>query len=650
VTQSYRLNARLSVLALLALLGGLVLAACGGTTTTNGGNPTAAGNTQPTTGPTAAAPGGGTTAVATTGGGATAVPTTGTEMGPTAAATMPQGGGTATTGPAATGTMGNQGNQGQQGTALAPLLAAGSPPANADPNGEATFWLGSDPDNIDPQVESDVTAIDVSSQVFAPLLTLTPDNKVAQNAAESYTLSKGGTVYTFKIRQHTYSDGKPVTAGNFAWAMKRACDPAIEGRYSNILYDISGCQEWREADTTKVSGDALKKLAATLDQSIKALDDRTLQITLKRPANYFPYVMTTWVTYPTRQDSVQQDPKTWWEKPNLYIGNGPFKMTAYTPRQRFVFERNDSYFRGKPGLARMNFAINPEDPAAAITAYKTGELDIAGVATTLYPTVQQQGLENQLIRQEGTCTFYIGMNNGMPPFNNEKVRQAIAAGFNREQYLRQVTNNLGKAYGTFMPPSIPGSQQQTQQTFDLARAKQLLSEAGYPNGQGFPALKLPYSNASGASKARAVHVAQQLKQNLGLNITPEPTDPEKLSNMLYVKANNPPLYILGWCSDYPHPQDWVSLVFANNSVQAPQGWNDPQFNALVNKADRTPTLEQALPLYAQADAYLAQKAPVAFFWVSEDLVLVKPNIKGYLKYPGDPIGITRASEKLYKTK
>jgi oligopeptide transport system substrate-binding protein len=156
----------------------------------------------------------------------------------------------------------------------------------------------------DPQRVSAGNEIQVTQQVFTPLLGFTTDYRIAQNGAESYTISPDGKTYTFKVRSGmTYSDGKPVTAQDYAYAIKRACDPVVAGNYSFILYIVKGCQAWREADVTKDKA-KLPQMQSAVDQSIRALDDQTLEIQLTQSAGYFPYIMATWITDPVRKDLV----------------------------------------------------------------------------------------------------------------------------------------------------------------------------------------------------------------------------------------------------------------------------------------------------------------------------------------------------------
>jgi oligopeptide transport system substrate-binding protein len=390
-------------------------------------------------------------------------------------------------------------------------------------------------------------------------------------------------------------------------------------------------------------------MEGAVDNAIKATDARTVRIQLIKPAGYFAYVMATWVTYPSRPDLVKAGGVAWWKNPKYYVGNGPFKLVSWTPDRQWALARNDRYFRGKPGIKTLIFK-EVTNSRTSLLAYARGELDAVGLDSTLLPqALHDATLKGQLRRQVAATTAYLGFDNASMPFNDVRVRQAVAYALNRRQYIAQVDNGAGAPAGQFLYPGLQGYQTLFQQTYDPTRARQLLAQAGYPNGRSFPVLRLRYRSDDPASKQRATFWSQQFKQILNVTIQPTPTDAAQLESLLEQRSPDLKIYLNSWIQDYPHPQDWLSLVFGNNSPNGPPGWDDAHFNALVNKADALP-LGEATPLYQQASAYLARQAPVAFYRYGENLDLIKPNVKGYVRYPADPFDMVWQPEKVYKTR
>ncbi|MGH2534268.1 MAG: peptide ABC transporter substrate-binding protein [Thermomicrobiales bacterium] len=534
-------------------------------------------------------------------------------------------------------------------TGLATIpVAPGAEQSGADPEATVTFNLGGEIDSGDPQVYAFLNEIEIGSKVFTPLLALNEQNQVADAGAVAMHVSDDGTVYTFTIREGmTYTDGVPVTAENYAYGLKRACDPEVGGLYSNILYDITGCQEWREVDL-EAAAETVPDLQAVVDQSIQAIDEQTLQITLNQAAGYFPYVMATWLTYPSRQDLVEQGGANWWQSPDTYVGNGPFKLVSWTPNQEWVFERNDDYFRGAPGIKTLIFK-EIDNSQTEFLAYQQGEFDLIGPAASFLPQIEADAeLSEQFFRQTDASTSYIAFNMEGPPFDNVQVRQAFFFAINREQYINQILNGVGQPAGTFLYEGIPGYQEVFQQTYNPERARQLLAEAGYPNGEGFPEQQFRFVADDPVAQQRATFWQQNILDVLNIELQLTPTDSAELQTLRTRRDPDLKIYLGNWFEDYPHPQNWLSLVYGPGSTRAPLGWEDQTFYDLVRQADALP-IEEAAPLYQEADAYLAENGPVAFYIHGESLVLVSPALQGYVTYPTSVVDTRYQIEKIYKT-
>lgn len=523
-------------------------------------------------------------------------------------------------------------------------MAPGSEAEGAVADATLNLNLGSEIDSGDPQVYAFLNEIEIGSKVYVPLLALNEKNEVADAGADQVMVSGDGRVYRFHIREGmTYSDGTPCTANDYAYGIKRALDPEVAGNYSNILYAITGAEAWRSADPAAAD---IADLKAAVDESVKAVDDQTLEIHLDFAAGYFPYVMATWVTYPVRQDLVEGNGAEWWKDINNYIGNGPFKVTEWTSGQQWVFERNDSYFRGAPGIKTLVYK-EVDASETELLAYQQDELDLIGPASAQLPQIEADPvLSEQLHRVPGASTSWMSFNNAAEPFNVKEVRQAFSYAMNREQYIAQVLNGVGIPAGTFLYEGIPGYQDEVVQSYDPDKAAQLLEEAGFPGGEGFPQQKLYYNSESAIAQQQATYWAQGFQQNLGVVVEPTPIDSAQIQSM---RTNRDPeliFYVGNWFEDYPHPQNWLSLVWGPGSTRAPLGWENQEFYDLVTEADKLP-IEEAIPLYQQADAILAEETPGAFFLHGEGLVLIKPKIQGYVTYPTDLMDTRYQIEKIY---
>jgi ABC-type oligopeptide transport system substrate-binding subunit len=189
------------------------------------------------------------------------------------------------------------------------------------------------PETADPQKSSFSTEISFLVSNYEGLTRLDQEGKTSPAAAESWEFNDDGTVLTFRLREGlTYSDGSPLTAENFCYAVERACDPATAGDYQYVLFDIVGCEEFAGSvagdAVTTAGGDATTTSEAAREAlDVRAPDERTLEVRLKHPAPYFPSVAGLWVFFPVKQDLVERGGEGWWQDPSLQVGNGPFQVT-----------------------------------------------------------------------------------------------------------------------------------------------------------------------------------------------------------------------------------------------------------------------------------------------------------------------------------
>jgi oligopeptide transport system substrate-binding protein len=370
---------------------------------------------------------------------------------------------------------------------------------------------------------------------------------------------------------------------------------------------------------------------------VKALDDNTLQIELVNPAPYFLSIAALWVSVPVREADAENVADLSQAVPTSFVGNGPFKLVEHERDTKAVWEVNENY-KGpfeKPKLKGIEMALINESQIA-FQAYKNGELDMLGLAAEDRAAVEADPvLSKELIDVPGQCTFYLGMHNKKAPFDNQKVRQAFAQAFDRDAYVRDVLQGLGKPTQTFIPPGFPGYEASDQWSFDAAKAKATLAEAGFPNGAGLPEIKITYG-ASARNKVRFEWVANQIKQNLGIDAVLDPVDPTVFTGLTKDIATTPQLFILGWCADFPDPQNWLTAVFkTGGSSSARLGFSNEAFDKLVSEADVEQDATKRAQLYSEAQKMLIEEAPVAFLYNDAGKALVKPYVKGVKTIPLD---------------
>ncbi|HEY8757544.1 MAG TPA: peptide ABC transporter substrate-binding protein [Candidatus Limnocylindria bacterium] len=489
------------------------------------------------------------------------------------------------------------------------------PPDPVDPNGEITTAVAAEPDTIDPQKESFPSEIAQTLMVFEPLLTFDPKTlQPIPAAARALPLvSDDALTVTFTLRGGlTYSDGAPVTAADFVYGWTRLCDPNVAGDYAFVGYVIAGCEHWNNLDPKRASSSELD--AARRAVGIAAPDTTHVVFTLTRPAPYFLAIAALWVGVPTRATDLVTGGDTWTE-PSTFIGNGPFKLTEWRHNERLVFERSDRY-RAPAKLRRWTKQIVAE-PAVATLAYRNGELDVA-----------PGGKNPDAVAAPGSCAYYIGFNTRRAPFDDPAVRLGFARSLDRDALLRDIADVPGAPALSLIPPGLPGSDGSDRtQSFDPPAARALVAASRYATSM--PRIQFTYADRSASPQASyAKWAIAQWAAGLGIAVSPDPRSPFGGPIIRTIDAT-PQLFVLGWCSDYPDPQGWLSTIFHTGSTVTHTGYTSLEFDSLVDRADVERDPSNRLDLYRQAQRVLTKDAPAAFLYSTEQRWLVSPRLRGY---------------------
>ncbi|MHB0869047.1 MAG: peptide ABC transporter substrate-binding protein, partial [Chloroflexota bacterium] len=302
------------------------------------------------------------------------------------------------------------------GATAAPAAAPAA--GDMDPNQQLRVNIDGEPPTLDPDLASWDTSIAVIHLVFEGLLKFDKDlNLVPGIAKEVPTAANGGIsadgkTYTFKLREGMkFSDGKPVSAKDVEYSLKRSLDPTLAAEYASFYYTIVGAEEYN----TSKEKDAAKLQALRDAVGVKAKDDLTLQVTLKEPRASMNQLATMWPMYPVREDiikanSTAEKPDKWTEDPKNYVGNGPFKVTEWVHQDHITLVPNENYYGAKPKLQKMTLTM-VTDAQAEYAAFLNGEREIGKVPNALIEQVlKDPNLNKQLFRSPRLSTFAIQFN------------------------------------------------------------------------------------------------------------------------------------------------------------------------------------------------------------------------------------------------
>jgi len=507
------------------------------------------------------------------------------------------------------------------------------PGSLTDPQ-EITLNLGGENNTIDPNRASWSNERSVIMQCFDGLLAFDHDLKLVPMVAKEIPtvankgISADGKTYTVKLRTDvTWSDGQKVTAKDFEYSLKRLFDSDLAAEYASFYFNIVGGEDCYSAiDKTAAEKTALKDAIG-----VKATGDYTLEIKLTDPLPTFINLLALWPAYPIRQDIVEQHGEAW-AKPDAnntmpyYIGNGPFILKEWVDQDHYTFIRNEKYWNTKPYLTKVTYKII-QDASVALAAYKNNELDQSGVpGGTEKSTMADPTLSPEIQRKAQLVTYALQFNvTKGEPYNNKTFRKAIATAIDRVAFIDQVRGGVGTPATSWIPPGMPGYDPELgkEYTFDPAKAKELLKQAGYDDPKKV-VIKYQYSN-SGTNPVLAAFIQAQLKDNLGIDLVLEPMDSKAYSALYNAKEFT--WGFTGWGADYPDPDNWLPQLYMTGAGNNKTGYSSTQFDNIAAQALKELNETKRMQLWADAAKIVTDDCPMVYVFNRETFVLKKPWVK-----------------------
>lgn len=479
---------------------------------------------------------------------------------------------------------------------------------------------------LDPPLAGASQSVGVISLVFEGLVRLDSNLNIAPAGAESWDVKDGGKTFIFHIRKGLkFANGDAVTAEDFAYSFNRAFGPDFaNGNAGYYLSNIVGSTDVTNGKATSVSG-------------VKVIDPQTLEIDLQTPSVYFLYQLTFPASFVVSKKAVDANPKTWTD---TAYGTGPFMVKEWKHNQSITLVPNPNYWLGKPQLQEIDMPFI-QDPATALKLYQTGELDIMG--TYNFPTDQIPALANDPAFHQVNQFFvaYIGFNNVKAPFNDVKIRQAFAKAVDKSTLVNKVLEGAVVQADTIIPPGMPGFNPDSAkiQALNIADAKKLLADAGFPDGKGFPKVALSINNQDPNFPKIAAALQQMWKENLGVDVQINTEELSKFNDDLTATANDPSadaalsFYISVWGADYPDPQNFVSQQLRTGVGNNNGHYSNAEFDKLVDQADVEADLPKRLPLYQQAETIALTEVGWLPLYYGKANLLIRPTVKGLVITP-----------------
>ncbi|WP_413491973.1 oligopeptide ABC transporter substrate-binding protein OppA [Morganella psychrotolerans] len=480
---------------------------------------------------------------------------------------------------------------------------------------------GSEPQSLDPHKVEGVPEANIIRDLMEGITLEGPDGTVLPGSATSWE-NKDFKVWTFKIREGAkWSNGDPVTAQDFVYSWRRLADPNTASPYASYL---------QYAHIANID-DVIAGKKKPEELGIKALDDKTLEITLTEEVPYIPKLLAHNSMSPVHPASVEKFGDKW-TQPGNYVSNGAYKLKNWVVNEKIELERNPNYWDNqKTAINNIRF-LPISSEVTDVNRYRSGEIDMTynNLPIELFQKLKKE-IPDELRISPYMCTYYYEINNEKAPFNNPKVREALKLGLDRDIMVNKVkAQGDTPAYG-FTPPFTDGMSAKEPEWFSgmtqaqrNEKARKLLEEAGYTKDKPLK-FNLLY-NTSDLHKKMAIAAASIWKKNIGVDVQLENQEWKTFLDTRHQGTYD--IARAGWCADYNEPSSFLNMMLSYSSSNTPH-YKNTDFDKLMKQSLQVKTDEERAKIYQQAETVLDNDSAIVPVYYYVSTRLVKPYVGGY---------------------
>ncbi len=480
-----------------------------------------------------------------------------------------------------------------------------------------------EPSSLDPQLGIGNLEHNVNLSLYEGLVSPDPQTLLPRPAAaESWDISPDGKVYTFHLRRNgKWSNGEPVTAADFVESYHRMLLPALAAQYSYMLYPVANAEAFNTNGITDFR-----------QVGFKALDDYTLQVTLHSPTPYLlsMIIHDSWFPLPVKvilQHGALEDRANPWTRPEFFVGNGPFVLKEWRMNSHILAVKSPTYWDAAHVRLNKIYFDPTEDADTAERMFRSGQLHSVPAASPSKVAFYRKYKPDQIRVYPILAAYFYKFNVTKPPLNDKRVRRALAMAIDRRS-ITETIMRAGEEPAYFLtPPNCAGYTCQTKISEDVAAARRLLADAGFPDGRNFPRIEVLF-NTLQAHKAVAEALQQMWKKNLNIDIVLH--NEEWKVYLDSVRRTNYAISRAGWIGDYVDPSTFLDM-FTTESGNNETGWSSAEYDRLIHVAGSTGDRAARYAAFQKAEALLMDEMPLMplYFYTVPRLIL--PCVHGW--YP-----------------
>ncbi|MBN2246286.1 MAG: ABC transporter substrate-binding protein [Candidatus Aminicenantes bacterium] len=450
------------------------------------------------------------------------------------------------------------------------------------------------PRTLDPALLTDIYSVTVIKQLLDGLVQFDQNLNVIPAIARSWKISADGLTYTFYLREGVkFHNGREVTADDFVYSFSRIIDPKIKSPAAQFLEKVLGFKEFQAGKKNYVEG-------------LRSVGKYTLKITLSEP--FYPFISVLGII------NLKVVPKEELEKPGSVfhkfpIGTGPFKFASMKEGEEIVLEANPDYFDGRPYLDKIIFTIFHGDPWEGIfRSFVEGKLEETKVPFKEFRDPSKLK-DFYIVRKPLLSLRFYGMQVKTKPFDNKKVRQAINCAINKQQIDREAFRGMDQITDRIIPSGMPGSSPvKIPYPYSPKRARELLSEAGYPGGKGIPPIEF-WSAQKAEMTRKELEIVRSNLADVGLNLQVyTETNWKKFEGMM--ASYKTPMFRYAWYIDFPDPDNFLGILFHSKSKCNYMAYHNPEVDHLLDKARVERDYLKRIEMYRKVEEIILEDAPI----------------------------------------